>query len=427
MSKIIWGGIGTVVVLAATGVGAKIYADKSLVAYYQQSPKLQQTYQLSYSNYDMGAVSGSADVKMVVQRDPCRPDQQLVFVGQDEIKRTWKGYEIHSSLSLQNPQQHKDIPLTQPLTAITIIPWAGVIKTTVAVPKFSMQVETQKFDISPLQVELLTERAAQQAWVKTLEIRAPQITMNDEKGRVQLNNSVFKMNQNLNGKGLEAGQSSWASEQIHASLIGTDSASVTFNQFEVKADTVLHERTVDILSYLKVGQFSTGSTRYQNNEYYFDFKDLNRSHLEQYFWLFDQRHQSCAASKNVDDDLKKALLNVFNAGFLLESKNNKMTTSSGDLTANFNVKIMPNYVNSAASFKTMLPSLVDAALDVSVDKSFVMNLMSLKGQSAANINSAQVDKMLAELEQKGQIQRNGNQIKMAMTYKFGQPSFGTFH
>ena len=428
MSKMLWGGLGAVVVITAAGAGAKIYADKSLAAYYQQSSISKNNYTLSYTNYQMGAVSGSADVKFVVQRDPCDANSKMTFVGRDEIKRSWRGYEIHTALRLQNKQDKYAKLFNQPIQADTVIQWTGQVKTKVLIPKIQTEFSKLKLELDPAVIQVHSQVKDHTALIKQVEFSLPELRLFDDKGQLQIKNSLFKTNQGLNQAGLEAGFVEWKTEQIQLRMTNAAAGPILLKALEIKSDTSLQSSTAEMKMLFKVGQIISGNdASYQNAEFHFDFKELNRAQLEKYFKLVDQKDSSCAASKSFDADILQSLLGLFNAGFVLDSNQNKFQSKSGDLVANLNAKIMPNYVSSAESMLKMLPSLVDAKMDISFDKALLMDVLKLQpSEKGPALNEQQVDMTLKALEDKGQIKRDGKRIKMGMTYKFGQANFETF-
>ena len=98
MSKIVWGGIGVVVLAGAVSTG-NLYADKSLKAHYQQNLKPAPNISVQYTDYAMGALQGTAKWSMSIVPDACNAKEKLVFNGQDQIQRTWKGYSFSTRFS----------------------------------------------------------------------------------------------------------------------------------------------------------------------------------------------------------------------------------------------------------------------------------------------------------------------------------------
>ena len=426
MSKIIWG-IGTLAVLVSAGAGAKWYADQSLTSYYEQSRIAKNNYLIQYQNYKMGAVSGSADVKFTLQRDPCVEQSKMIFVGQDNIKRTWQGYKISSTLELQNKNDKYANLFKQPIHAETIIQWTGQVKTKIDLPKIDMDIGQMKLQLDPALIKVHSQVKDKTTVIKDMEFTLANARLMDQKGHMQVRDVSFKTNQGMNPVGLESGYTEWKTDQIQMSLNKPDASSVMLKGLEVKMDTVLHDKTADIKTLLKIGQVMTAqNSQYQKAEFHFDFKELNRTQLDQYFKLFSQKDTSCAASKSFDADALKSLVSVFNSGFMIESKDNHMQTTSGDLKANLQAKIMPNYVNSAEMLKQMLPSLIDAEMDINFDQKMLVELLKLKPSQNGQVSTQQqVEMTLKALEEKGQIKREGSSIKMGMQYKFGQPIFKT--
>lgn len=426
MSKIIWASVGLVASLATVATGAKIYADKNLAAYYQQQPIQRSNYSLKYSNYAMGAVSGSADVQFTWQQDPCLASSKMSFVGTDQIKRSWKGYEIDSTLSLQDNAEGYAKYFKQPIHAKTIIDWSGTVTTKIDLPQLEVKEKQQDFRIDPIQVKFDTQVKDLNAQIKSLELNIPQLIMNDKKGQVQLRNFSFKTNQGLNQEPLEAGFSEVSIAQVNVMLSGINTTATSFNQMNVRTDTVLKNNTVDFNAVVKLDQAQVKSgTPYRDFQMNFNLKDLNRSQVQTLFNLLQQQESSCAAAKTYEEDFSKTAFALFNAGFTVESLKNTMKSPSGMLTANMSAKIMPNYVNSPEALEKMFSSLVDAKVDLEFDKQFLVDVLSLKRDQNPALNVQQVDTMLNDLEQQGHLKQNGSMVKLAMEYKFGQPHFLT--
>lgn len=426
MSKKIWGGIGVAAALAATGVGAKIYADKNLAAYYQQAHTGQLNYQLNYSNYKMGAVSGSADLQLDLQRDPCKPETKMLFTGQDTIKRTWQGYVIDSKLQLQNQKDELGQFFKQPLQVRTVINWAGMVNSTISLPKIEIKHDSVLLQADPVQIKIEGQVKDQSVRFKKLHAELSKLSINDQKGNIQFNDMVLDTDQGISINELTAGSMRWKTGNIQLNLNNREDTAMALNQLEFKTDTILNGQTVDVNSKFKIGQISVPNDSYENVEFNFDFKALNRSNVENYYKIFAQKDTSCAASTRFDQDIEQALLQMLNAGFNVVSENNTIETKQGKLQANLNAKIMPNYVRSKESLIQMFPSLVDAKMDVTLDKTILKGFLQLAPGRKAPINDSELEMMLKALEDKGQIQREGQLIKMGMEYKFGKPNFNTF-
>lgn len=428
MSKIIWGGAGVCAALIAVGAGAKIYADKNLASYYQQPTIEHQNYRLKYSNYQMGALSGKANVEFSYQRDPCVAESQLNFIGQDEIKRTWQGYEIYTTLTLTASKDKYAYVFNQPVKAVTIIPWTGNIQTRVEMPKIEVTSENNKLSLAPIQLILNSQLKDQATRFKDIQVLMPNMSFQNEKGQITVRDVSIQTNQGLNQAVLEPGYLQWKVNNIQINLSGINAASMTLNQFDMQVETLLKDQLVDINSVIKVADVATQQNKtYKNIEYHFDLKELNRAQLESYLQVFYQADNSCAASKTLDKDALSAFTQLFNAGFVFESKNNKMQTDYGELNANLTAKIMPNYVNSAESLVKMFPSLVDANMDVSLDKDLFKSFLQLMPNRSAALSDSEMEMMLKSFEEQGKIQREGNQIKMGLQYKYGQPTYHQYH
>lgn len=426
MSKKIWGGLGFAAALAATGVGAKIYADKNLAAYYGQEHTGQLNYQLKYSNYEMGAVSGSADVQLDLQRDPCKTETKMHFTGQDTIKRTWQGYVIDSKLQLQNQQDQYAQYLKQPIEIRTVINWAGMVNSTLSLPKIDIPYESLFVQIEPIQIKIEGQVREQGAHFKKMHAELSQISIKDQNGNLQLNDMVFDTDQGISTNELTAGTMRWKTGNIQLNLNSKEDISIALHDMELNTDTLLNGQTVDVNSKFKIGYLSAVESNYENIEFNFDFKALNRHAVENYYRVIAQKDKSCAASKRFDQDIEQAMLQMLNAGFNFVAENNKIATKQGKLQANLNAKIMPNYVTSKETLIQMFPSLVDAQMDLSLDKAMLKGFLQLAPTGKAPINDNELEMMLKALEDKGHIQREGQVIKMGMEYKYGKPNFNTF-
>ena len=422
MSKIIWGSIAVVALTATAATGAKFYADKSLEAYYEQQPIQGANYSLRYSDFEMGAVSGTANWKLTWQRDPCLAESKYVFTGQDKIKRTWKGYEIESAVQLEKSQDKYAKLIQKPLKANTTINWAGGMKTHLVLPEIKLAENGAQLQFSGININVDARVANQTSIIKQMEMSIPNMSLTDDQGQANFKNIAIKTNQGLNQAALEEGYIQLLVDNIHVVSLDRDATSIQLNQLDLKSDTILHDQTVDIVTVLKTGSARVGSgTEYKNTVFNFGLKGLNRAQVQLFNQLTQQQDSSCAASKTYEKDAIKALLAILNAGFEFESLNNQMVTSSGELKADWTGKIMPNYINTPKSLVTMLPSVLDTKIDIEFDKQIIASLAGFAG--TANAHPQQIDEMLKAFEQQGKIKLNGNMVKMSMEYKFGQPNF----
>lgn len=142
MSKIVWGGMG-VAVLAGAVTAGNLYADKSLREHYQQNLNPVPNVSVQYTDYDMGTLTGTAKWKMTIIADPCNAKEKLVFHGQDQIQRTWKGYQIDSKMNLEQGQGQFSEFFQQPLNVTTQVNWLGVSTTKLSIPA----IEKKKQDL----------------------------------------------------------------------------------------------------------------------------------------------------------------------------------------------------------------------------------------------------------------------------------------
>ncbi len=77
---------------------------RACVEHYQQNLNPVPNVSVQYTDYDMGTLTGTAKWKMTIIADPCNAKEKLVFHGQDQIQRTWKGYQIDSKMNLEQGQ-----------------------------------------------------------------------------------------------------------------------------------------------------------------------------------------------------------------------------------------------------------------------------------------------------------------------------------
>ena len=425
MSKIVWGGMGLVVLAGAVAAG-NLYADKSLNAHYQQSLKPAPNMNVQYTDYKMGALQGSAKWNASFVPDPCNAKEKLVFNGDDQIQRTWKGYTIHSQLDLvQGTGAYAEF-FKQPLKVTTHVNWLGVSTTQLKTPVIEKKEGAFHTKIEPMQIEFQAKQVQGQHKILNMSLDLPALSIRDEFGNTQLKGMHFKTNQALNAQALEPGYFQFNIAEMQRQDREAH-ASGQMKNLSWRMDTQLHERTVDIQSKFKIAELGLDNVpAMQDLQFNWDVKDLQRTKTQTFFDIIQKQSNSCLEAENFEKDARQAMIAIINDGFKFESKHNQLKLGTGSIQADVVGKVMPGHQTTLEGLAKMFPSLLEAQTDVSFNKQVVKTMMNNYMRAAGkSMSDQELEQMLSAMQSSQQIHRDGDEFKLSMHYQYGEKKFLT--
>lgn len=425
MSKIVWGGIGVVVLAGAVSTG-NLYADKSLKAHYQQNLKPAPNISVQYTDYAMGALQGTAKWSMSIVPDACNAKEKLVFNGQDQIQRTWKGYTIHSQLDLAQGQGAYAEFFQQPLKVTTQVNWLGVSTTQLQTPVIEKKEAGLYTRIDPIQIKFQAKQSQGQHKILNMSFDVPELSIRDQSGNTQLKGVHFKTNQALNAQYLEPGYFEFNIVKMQRQDAKAE-GSGQLKDLSWRMDTQLHERTVDVQSKFKIAEMGLNNVpAMQDLELNWELKDLQRQKMQILFDILQKQNNSCLEAGNFEKDTIQAMLAVINDGFKFESKQNQLKLGTGSIQADLVGKVMPGHQTTLESLAKMFPNLLEVQTNISfnkqVVKTFTHHYMRAAGK---NMSDQELEQMLSAMQANQQIQRDGDVFKLSMHYLYGEKKFLT--
>ncbi|WP_180059815.1 DUF945 family protein [Acinetobacter sp. YH12135] len=425
MSKIVWGGMG-VAVLAGAVTAGNLYADKSLREHYQQNLSPVPNVSVQYTDYDMGTLTGTAKWKMTIIADPCNAKEKLVFHGQDQIQRTWKGYQIDSKMNLEQGQGQFSEFFQQPLNVTTQVNWLGVSTTKLSIPAIEKKEAGLEAKFSPMQIEFQAKQSQGQQKIVNMSFDVPQLTVLDQFGHLQVKGMQFKTNQALNVQSLEPGYFQFSIAEMQRQdpkAVGSGK----MKDFSWRMDTQLHERTVDIQSKFKIDELGLNNVpAMQDLQVNWDVKNLQRSKMQTFLDIVQKQNNSCLEAENFEKEVQQALLAVINEGFQFESKKNQLKLGTGSIRADLVGKVMPGHQTTVEGLAKMFPSLLEVQTDVSFNKQVVKTIMNNYMNAAGkSMSDQELEQILSAMQSNQQIQRDGDEFKLSMHYQYGEKKFLT--
>lgn len=415
--------------LTTLAIGGNLYADKSLKAYYEL-PTQQRSNSLSinYRDFQMGALQGQANWTAELILDPCQPEDIIKLSGQDQIRRSWKGYQIQSNVKVVQAQDSVKILSEQPIDIQTNVNWLGYIHTTLKTPEIIQHNQQIQSNFAPMTVKLSAKPEQQQLKILDLSLDMPNLMVADASNQFQISGLQLKTNQGLNGAILETGKTNLKIDLLKMSNRNVHpTGNVELKNYQINSDNALTERMVN--TKLMV-QFDAMKMPYapllQNAKFNFEVKDLNRSKLQNFLDVVLRSDNRCYAKEILMRDFEPALLAVLNQGFQVESKDNQWHIGNGKAKASMTGRFMPSHQKTLKSMVSMVPSLVEYKADMQFDKNMVASIMkSLPGQKQQSMSDQELESILSSMQQSGQLKRDGDVMKMSMEYKYGDKKFLT--
>lgn len=424
MSKIILGA-GCLLAVAASGAGANWYADKKLANYYEQAEisKALEDVDVKYSNIQLGMMKGSADWEITVILDPCKPKDVIVLQGQDQIQKSWNGYNIESSFKLKSGSEKVKAVLKGEQHIQTHINWLGKTESTVHLPRIDTQNQGAHMRLEPSVLTIYSDSAAQdESKVSKVVFESPALTVTEGQIQVLAQNIKLDTNQGLGEKEIRDGHTYFsigAFQHIDTQFSGK------FKNFEMQMNTEVKENTVSLDSTFKIGELTLPSTPLvKDMSMNLVLSNIKTQDLNTLAAVWDKSKNSCESSEVMQADVSQAFLNLLNEGMDFKS-DNQLSMSDGTASAKLEGKLMPSHQGSLAAFAQMLPNLLSFKANLAFDKNIYRTVMNNYAQASTGkmLTEPDIEQAFSSLEASGQAKRDGDQLKMLLDYQFGQKQF----
>ena len=425
MAKLKWG-VGTAVTCVVVIVGGNLYADKSLQTYYQQDASKQKNLNLTYQKFEMGTLKGSADWTAEWTMDPCQPTNIIKLSGQDQIRRSWNGYSIQSEIKIVQAPKILQSILKEPLKAKSKVNWLGNMHISMVTPMIVRNDANIQSKLEPMTFQIRAKPQGAELKIIDLKFEIPNLTVTEKNSYLHMAGFKLDTNQGLNGEYLEAGKSQIQIDSLKMSnrdpkyRIDSEIKNLRMKTQSVLTDRVLNTEMQLHLDEMKM-PFVPMMQKVQLN---FNVMDINRQKLQALFDLLEKGEKSCVVQEKMLKDMEPALLAVINEGFRFEAKNNQVAIGTGTAKANMTGRIMPSHQSTAVGMLKMMPSLMEYKADMEFDKNIVANLMNgYSAKAGTTLTDADIEKILSTMQQAGQLEREGDRLKMSVEYKFGEKKF----
>lgn len=426
MSKLIWG-IGGLAVISATVVGANLYADKNLAAFYEKDNwSTVKDVEVKYFNYQMGMMGGSVDWELTMKTDPCVPKDRIVMRGHDTIHRGFKGYNIDSAFKVIQDQSTAKVAnlLKSDLNAKTTVNWLGQTKTHLEIPAIKTQSEGKNIQADAMQLAVHTfSRPGQPVKMTELFLQLPVVRVSEGQEQTMIQNLAIRTNQGLNQQNLESGFF-----EIQAGSIKRLDANFNAGMrgMDLRWETQVNDKDVDFIGHLKASEMDfPGSPITKDLALNIELNKVSLDKVKAFSDLWHQVESSCEDVSESSEEMAQAFLAIAGQGLDFKSTSNSISVGGGKATANLEGKMMPGHHASIESFVKMVPSLLDFKADLSFDKNMMTavmnNYLQLQGKT---VSGQEIEAMFTGLESSGQGKRDGDNMVMSMQYKFGQKLFG---
>jgi hypothetical protein len=427
MTKLKWG-IASVLTLAVVAVGGNLYADKSLKTYYQQGSKQSNNLNLQYQQFHMGSLKGSANWVAELVLDPCKPKEVIQFSGQDNIKRSWNGYAIHSDIKIIQAPGALQSLLKEPLKVQTTVNWLGNMNSTLTTPVITRNEAQIQSRLDPIKLKFRAKPIDQQLKILDLQLEIPNLTVTDTNTHFQMVGLKLETDQGLNGEYLEAGKTKIQMDLLKMSDRDVNKpTNAELKNFSIETQSELTDRVLNTEMLLRLDEMKMPFVpAMQKVQFNFNVIDLNRQKLQSFFDILAKGENSCVAKEALVKDIEPALLAVINEGFRFESKDNQFAIGEGLAQASMTGRIMPSHQSTMMGMLKIMPSLMEYKADVQFDKNMMSSVMNNYMQKGGAAKSDQnIENMLSTMQQSGQVRREGDILKMSVEYKYGQTKFLT--
>lgn len=420
----ILGATSTILLSVVTTVNATSTEHTRLAEYYNQTKPVEgRNYKIQYSNFNMEKSTGQVDWVLNIHLDPCDSDSKIELKGNDQIQKTLTGYRIKSSATFVDPKISK--LFKNPIQANTVINLFGNSKTNIIVPELKMVDEDGLLTASPITIDLRTHKKNTEREITKFSAILPKMSFVDEDGKAVIENVSYTTNQDPTSKVVKNGSDQFKIQNI---TIQTDKVpETTLSNLNIDSKIRVLGDKVNSLNKFTIQQLNIAQEKnYQNIQLNFNFKDLDTTAVNNLMMVYQDKKQ-CKENSTTEEILVKSVQELFNKGAKFESKQNKITTPSGTVHFNADVKIKPNTAsftseNAREQYSNILRQVLDVKLDADTNKQVIYDAVGLIKKDKMNTAEVQelVNTSLEKLEQQGTVEIKNDRVKWALDFNEGQ-------
>ena len=418
--------IASAVGIALVGaVGGGVVAGKKLESAYQNNFNIQdKRFKVQLAEFNMGALSGSANWTGEIAADLCHPEYRPVFRSEDTITRGLTGYTIVSKIYAKNPNNQKETYLFDIRSKTT---WSGNIDSEIVIPANSFTENSATVAWEPINAAFTLKSGKDGRELHNLKIKIPSITLKDPQYNGAIKNVSYQAD-SFNLAMLATGKASGKVESITFSATGDTPFEMSLSNLESSADTAIKSGKLVYTSTSKLDELSFKGMPQQNVKleqirYNLNMKDVDAKAFEIIANLFKAEGERCvtaAESKKAAEEFVKVLLQ---SGGAFESKDNQIVLNGSKATMQWEGSIPATVVNEKMTEEQLEEQLQELAKqakaqgEVRIDKKFIREAYkTFMNFSGAPMDDAQLEQAVQGVEQ-GILELNNSEFKDIMQAK----------
>ena len=406
-------------------VGGNVVAGKKLESAYQNSFNIQdKRFKVQLAEFNMGALSGSANWTGEIAVDLCQPEYRPIFRSEDTITRGLTGYTVVSKIYAKNPDSQKETYLFDIHSKTT---WNGDIDSEIIIPANTFTENNGTIAWEAISAAFTLKSGKNGRELHNLKIKIPSITLKDPQYNGAIKNVSYQAD-SFNLAMLAAGKASGKVESITFSATGDTPFEMSLSNLESSAETAIKSGKLVYTSTSKLDELSFKGMPQQNVKleqirYNLNMKDVDAKAFEIIANLFKAEGERCvtaAASKKAAEEFVKVLLQ---SGGAFESKDNQIVLNGSKATMQWEGSIPATVVNEKMTEEQLEEQLQELAKqakaqgEVRIDKKFIREAFKIfTNLSGAPMDDAQLEQTAQEFE-KGILELNNSEFKDSIQAK----------
>lgn len=421
MAAIHWLG-GTLGACAVIITGGNLYADQKLKDFYQHSTQ-SSGLSIKSNEFDMGLFSGHAKSTVEFILDPCKPNDKISFQVTDQISRGIFGYTSTSKINYSDEIKgdlQKFFGSKEPLIIKTSLNWLGNANVNISSPAINHKDGTfflnskgldLTFDSSNKDIHLL----------KNIVLNAPSFSVGDHENYFSMDKLHMTANQVHTSQIIDDSDIHLSLNLMRIKTFGPYPQDINIEKISTTSQTNINKNLLNVSNQFKVGKFSMPNTNKTGNlQFNLDIKDIDSTKLQTMYTTIEDTSKTCQADS--DQKIMQAMLDIFEQGVKIESKNNLIKIGETTLASEFSANLSKGQYDNIEMFAAAAPMQFTAEGRVDTSRAFILELLKLNPRQAAQAD-AQVDQVIAQLQSQGMLKQEGQKITSKFEYKYGAPRF----
>ncbi len=402
-------------------VGGNVVAGKKLESAYQNNFNIQdKRFKVQLAEFNMGALSGSANWTGEIAADLCQPEYRPVFRSEDTITRGLTGYTIVSKIYAKNPDSQKETYLFDIRSKTT---WSGNIDSEIVIPANSFTENNGTIAWEAISAAFTLKSGKDGRELHNLKVKIPSITFKDPQYNGAIKNVSYQAD-SFNLAMLATGKASGKIESITFSATGDTPFEFSLSNLESSADTAIKSGKLVYTGTSKLDELSFKGKPQQNVKLEqirsnLSMKDVDAKAFEILANLFKAQGERCVTadeSKKAAEEFVKVLLQ---SGGAFESKGNQIVLNNSKATMQWEGSLPGNVVSEKMTEEQIeeLAKQIKAQGEVRIDKKFIREAYKISMNfSGAPMDDAQLEQAVQGVEQ-GILELNNSEFKDSIQAK----------